>query len=210
MTFVTGVLIVKVTVGIVLNYGHYFPANFEFDFLRGRELYFFGSYQWAFYTHIVSGPCSLLLGMILVSDQFRLRYPAWHRALGRIQGMGVLLLVTPSGLWMAKYAATGPVSGVAFAVLAVATALCVACGWRAAVQRRFADHRLWMSRSFVLLCSAVVLRLVGGLATVTGVEAAWFDPLASWMCWVTPLAAFELWRLASRRFRSSFRSVAMK
>lgn len=199
LTFLAGVLIFKVTVGVVLNYHNYFPPNFEFDFLRGRELYFSGSYQWAFYTHIASGRISLVLGMILVSEQFRLRLPAWHRYLGRIQGMGVLLLVTPSGLWMAKYATSGPVANVSFAVLSVVTGMCVACGWRSAVNRRFADHRVWMSRSFALLCSAVVLRLAGGLATVSGIEAAWFDPLA----------AFELWRLGNRQFRRSLPRSAL-
>jgi hypothetical protein len=49
-----------------------------------------------------------------------------------------------------------------------------------------------MWRCYLLLCSAVVLRLIGGLATVTGVAAPWFDPLAIWLSWLVPLAAFEL------------------
>ena len=50
-----------------------------------------------------------------------------------------------------------------------------------------------MWRCYLLLCSAVVLRLLGGLATVTGVTAIWFDPVAVWASWLLPLAAFE-WR----------------
>lgn len=197
LTLLAGLLIVKVTVAVVLGYQNYFPPNFESDFLRGRESYFSGRYEWAFYTHIASGPCSLMLGMILVSDRFRLRFPRWHRLLGRIQVASVLLLVTPSGLWMAYYAAAGPIAGVGLAALGVATAVCITIGWRLAVKRRFAEHRRWMWRSFLLLCSAVVLRLFGGLATVVGVDAPWFDPLATWMSWILPLTAFELmsrWR----------------
>jgi hypothetical protein len=48
-----------------------------------------------------------------------------------------------------------------------------------------------MARSFVLLCSAVVLRVAGGLATVAGVQSEWFDPVASWACWLLPLTAYE-------------------
>jgi hypothetical protein len=31
---------------------------------------------------------------------------------------------------------------------------------------------------------------------VSGVQALWFDPLASWLSWIAPLAAYELsgWR----------------
>ena len=93
---------------------------------------------------------------------------------------------------MAYHAAAGPIAAVGLAALAIATAICVSLGARSAVRRRFADHRRWMWRCYLLLCSAVVLRLIGGLATVTGVAAPWVDPLATWMSWLVPLAAFEI------------------
>jgi hypothetical protein len=173
------VLVLKVTAGIVLNYREYLPPNFDSPFLQGRELYFAGPYQWAFYAHIASGPCSLVLGMILLSERFRLRYTKWHRFPGRLQVACVLLLVVPGGLWMSFYAETGAAAGTGFALLAFATGVCVTLGWRSAVQWRFADHRRWMWRCYVLLCSAVVLRLTAGLATVTGFEAEWLYPMAA-------------------------------
>jgi hypothetical protein len=209
LTLSVGVLIFKVTVSVVLKYHNYFPPNFDFDFLRGRQPYFSGPYQWAFYTHLASGPVSLVLGMILVSDEFRRRFPAWHRRLGRIQVACVLLLVAPSGLWMARYAEAGTIAAIGFAALAVATGTSVALGWRAAVQRRFSEHRRWMWRSFLLLCSAVVLRLIGGLAVVLGSEAAWLDPLAAWLSWLGPLTAFELIRLRNGRTRRSLAQVPL-
>ncbi|HEX7377683.1 MAG TPA: DUF2306 domain-containing protein [Pirellulales bacterium] len=187
----TAVLIVKVTLTVAWGYRNYWPPNFNSDFLHGREGYFAGAYQWAFYAHIASGPITLLLGLVLLNDRFRLRFLRWHRVLGRIQIATILLLVTPGGLWMAYYAQSGPVAAASFALLAVLTGACAALGWKAAVERRFAVHRRWMWRGYVLLCSAVVLRLLGGLATVSGVQAAWFDPLAAWMCWLVPLAALE-------------------
>jgi hypothetical protein len=203
VTLLAGLLMLKVTVRVILNYRNYFPPNFESDFLRGRELYFSGFYHWAFYTHIASGPFSIVLGMILVSEHFRRRFPRWHRYLGRTQVASVLLLVTPSGLWMAYYAGAGSIAAAGLAVLAVVTGICVALGWRSALKRRFADHRRWMWRAFLLLCSAVVLRLMGGLATVTGTTATWVDPLATWMSWLVPLTAFELSELGKRRTRRS-------
>jgi hypothetical protein len=205
LTLLAGLVIVKVTGAVVLGYRHYFPPNFNSDFLRGREGYFFGGYHWAFYTHIASGPVCLLLGAVLVSDRFRLRFPQWHRRLGKMQIALLLLLLAPSGLWMAYYAAAGPVAAVGFALLAISTGTCAALGWKAAVERRFAVHRRWMWRCFLLLCSAVVIRILGGGAVVSGVQAAWFDPVASWASWTVPLAAFE-W--ASRRKRRTGRLLA--
>lgn len=198
LTLLTAVLILKVTAAVVVGYRDYFPPNFSSDFLRGREHYFFSHYQWPFYAHIASGPVSLILGLTLLSERFRLRLPQWHRRLGRLQGLCVLLLVAPSGLWMAWFTRVGAAAALSFATLAIATAACIALGWRAAVKRRFAVHQRWMSRTFVLLCSAVVLRLIGGLATVAGVEALWFDPMAAWACWLLPLAAYE-WSTRGRR-----------
>ncbi|WP_422928051.1 DUF2306 domain-containing protein [Singulisphaera sp. PoT] len=187
-----GLLILKVTFSVVSNYTNYLPPNFSSDFLRGRESHFWGPYRWAFYAHIISGPISLVLGLFLVGERARLRFPNWHRYLGRVQVANVLLLVTPSGLWMAYYAAAGPVAAVSLATLAIATASCAAMGLATALKRRFASHRRWMWRCYLLLCSAVVLRMMGGLATVLGTTAMWVDPLMTWMCWLLPLAAFEL------------------
>jgi hypothetical protein len=192
LTLLAGLLVVKVTTSVLSSYEDYFPPNFACEFLRGREPHFFGVYQWALYTHILSGPVSLVLGLILIGERFQARFPKWHRYLGRVQAVCVLLLVTPSGLWMAFHAAAGPVAAAGLATLAIATATCMLLGVKAAVSSRFEDHRRWMWRGYLLLCSAVVLRVLGGLATITGVSALWVDPLMNWMSWLAPLAVFEL------------------
>jgi hypothetical protein len=191
LVFLAALLVWKVTLSVVIEYRHYFPPDFESDFLQGREHYFWGAYRWAFYTHLASGPASLILGTILISERFRTKLPAWHRRLGRAQGMCVLLLVAPSGLWMARHAMTGAVAAAGLGSLGIATAACVLLGWRAAVQRRFAQHQRWMWRTFLLLCSAVVIRVTGGLATVAGYDALWVYPFAAWASWLGPLLAFE-------------------
>jgi uncharacterized membrane protein len=192
LAITSSLLIIKVTVEVMLGYSNYFPPNFESEFLYGRQHYFFGEYRWAFYPHIVSGPLALWLGLVLISEKFRLRFPTWHRNLGRIHVVNVLGIVAPSGLWMAHDTSTGTIAAISFATLSVLTGAFIALGWRAAVRRQFAVHRRWMWRSFLLLCSAVVLRLFGGLGTVMQVQSVWFDPIASWASWMMPLTTFEL------------------
>jgi hypothetical protein len=195
VTWAAALVVLKVTLSVVSEYRRYLPPDFEADFLMGRETYFWGGYCWAFYTHLVAGPVSLLWGTILISDRFRAWAPRWHRWLGRWQVACILLLLTPSGLWMARYAATGMVAGAGLAVLAIATATCTTLGWRAAVQRRFDVHRRWMSRAYLLMLSAVLIRLIGGLATVLQIDSLWLYPLSVWISWLLPLAAFEAIRL---------------
>lgn len=193
LQFLACALVIKTTVSIIWVYGDYFPPNFDATFLLGRERYFAGAYEWAFYAHILIGPFNLLAGLFLISEKIRRRYPKLHRVVGRVQIATILVLLLPSGLWMARYAITGAIAGTGFACLSVATAVCVVMGWRAAVGRRFAEHRRWMLRCFALLCSAVVIRVIGGLSEV--LAADWTYPWAAWLSWLLPLAAFEVMRL---------------
>lgn len=201
VVLLAGLVIVKVTASVVWGYRDYLPANFEAEFLRGRQAYFFGPYQGAFYAHIAAGPITLLLGLVLISERFRRRFPQGHRSLGKLQALLVLLLLVPSGFWMAWYSESGIIAALGFATLALATGTTVLLGWRAAVNRRFAEHQRWMLRCYLLLCSAVVLRLIGGAATLAEVSGTWSYPLAAWTSWLVPLSIYELSRTVAPRFR---------
>lgn len=201
-------LVLRVTFSVVWNYRNYLPPNFSSDFLRGRESYFFGTYSWAFYVHLVSGPITLILGTLLVIDAFRTTFPGWHNRLGRIQGMCVLGFMTPSGLYMAFYAEAGPIAAVGFVFLALITAACMILGWRTAMQRKFAAHRRWMWRSYTLMCSAVVIRIVGGFGAVMGIDAPWVYQTSAWMSWIAPLVVFELVERVQRHWSS--RSISSR
>jgi hypothetical protein len=203
LRILAALLILKVTITIILGYRDYFPPDFASDFLRGRQSYFAGAYQWAFYTHIVAGPITLLLGLFLVSEQFRRHAPRLHRAIGKAQITIVLFLLCPSGIWMAYYAATGAYAAAAFGALAIATGTCALFGWHNAVNLRFSVHRRWMWRCFLLLCSAVLLRLIGGLLTVTDIDVPWSYGAAAWLSWLMPLTAFELWEAGKRKLGRS-------
>ena len=199
LSLLSYLLIVRVTVAIVFNYRYYLPPDFSFEFLQDREAYFFGSYQWAFYTHIVSGPVTLLLGILLVSDRFRIKLPRWHRILGRVQVVSVLFFVVPSGLWMSFYTESGVIASTGFASLAIATAFCAALGFRSAIRRRLTDHGRWMWRCYLLLCSAVVLRIMGGVVAVMEFNTEWSYPFAAWASWLLPLGLFEAIELVRTR-----------
>lgn len=186
-------LICQTTWAIVWVYHNYFPPQFSADFLIGRSDYFYGPYAVAFYAHILSGPVTLLAGLVLLSHRFRNRFPGAHRRIGRVQLVLVLGVLTPSGLAMAPYAATGSVAAAGFAALAIATFACGLQGWRTAVRREFDLHRRWMLRLYVLLCSAVVLRLIGGAAEMLSLTGTY--PWAAWLSWLLPWLLLEGLRL---------------
>jgi uncharacterized membrane protein len=187
------VLILRVLVTILANYPDYFPPNFDSLFLQGREARFSGAYRVAFYVHIFSAPLVLFNGLILLSEYVRRRHRGWHRWLGRVQVAVLLLFVLPSSVVMSRQAFGGWLAGLSFLLLSAATASCAIIGVVQAYRRNYDGHRRWMVRSYVLICSAVALRLISGTAGLVGVpspERAYI--LAAWSSWLLPLAAYEI------------------
>jgi uncharacterized membrane protein len=185
-------LILRVLAAILANYPDYFPPNFDSLFLEGREATFTGAYRAAFYVHIFSGPVVLFNGLILLSEYVRRRRGGWHRALGRVQVAVLLVFVLPSAVVMSRHAFGGWPAGLSFLVLSAATASCAIAGVACARRRRYDRHRRWMLRSYVLICSAVALRLISGAAGLVGVsnpEGAY--AVAVWSSWMVPLAVYE-------------------
>lgn len=194
-------VICKVGLSIVSNYVDYFPPNFHSEFLSGRKETFVGAYPIAFYMHILATPPVLVLGLVLISDRIRLRNRRLHRWLGRLQVGLVLLGVAPSGLVMAQQAMGGLVSVCGFVVLSVLTALFTTMGWLQATRMQFQSHRRWMLRSYVMLSSAVTLRIMGGVATVLQLESIDSYRFAAWASWLVPWLALEFWFRKSDQVR---------
>ncbi len=186
-------LILRVLVSILGNYPDYFPPNFDSLFLQGRETTFAGTYRAAFYVHIFSGPVVLFNGLILLSETFRRRHRAWHRRLGWVQVVVLLVLVLPSSAVMSRHAFGGWLAGLSFLLLSAATAFCAILGVVYACRCCYDQHRRWMLRSYVLICSAVTLRLISGTAGLLGApspEEAYI--FAAWSSWLIPLTAYEI------------------
>ncbi|QDU25085.1 hypothetical protein ETAA8_01460 [Anatilimnocola aggregata] len=195
LTLLSAVLGLRVLVGILLEYRWYFPANFvESAFLTGREETFTRAYAIAFYTHIISGPPTIVLGTFLVWSQGAGRFRLWHRWAGRVQMVLIFAALLPSGLMMATQAFTGPMAGWGFAALTLATAFCAALAVYYACTKRILLHQVWASRCYVLLISPLILRVVSGALIVTGTESETTYVLNAWLSWLVPLAMYEIWR----------------
>jgi uncharacterized membrane protein len=208
------VLILRVLATILANYPDYFPPNFDSLFLQGREATFTGAYPAAFYVHIFSGPVVLFNGLILLSAYVRRRHPSWHRVLGRVQVAVLLLFVLPSSVVMSRHAFGGWPAGLSFLLLSVATAGCAIIGVVYARRHRYHQHRRWMLRSYVLICSAVALRLISGAAGLVDVpspEGAYI--VAAWSSWLLPLAVLEIaerWPVAIRGGSGVFKDTRIR
>lgn len=183
--------------GIVANFVSYFPPDFESDFLYAREEYFWGWYSTAFYIHIVTSPIALLTGLLGLSRWLLRKSPRTHRLIGRTYAYLTLLAVVPSGMVIAikSYAGVGPT--LSFLLLGVATWTCTLCGIMQAIRKNIPSHQVWMTRSFLLMFSAIVLRLNEKLFQGIDPEIAY--RVNSWISWVPLIVLFEILRHGDRK-----------
>lgn len=197
---IASVLAFKIFLSILYQYQWYFPADFHSEFLSGRQEIFRGVYRAAFYAHIISAPLMLIGGVFLLMSAQRmllvkdLRWAAIHRWTGRVQAVVVLLVVVPSSLVMASQAFAGAISGLGLASLSVATAACVILAVNHVRRGQIQLHKRWATRCCILLCSALLLRLMSGVVSVMELEPIACYRVNVWLCWLVPLGGYELWR----------------
>lgn len=184
-------LFIKVLAEIVYEYRWYFPANFDSSFLMGRKETFVGAYRVAFYTHILIGPVTVLLGAFLMFSGTTGRSRKQHRWVGRIQAGLVTCLLVPTSMVMAVQAYTGPIAAIGFFVHAMATGTCAVLAVWHATRRQIQLHRRWATRCFILLCAPLLLRVISGATIALKVDSDWTYRVTVWLCWVIPLFLYQ-------------------
>ncbi|HWH22275.1 MAG TPA: DUF2306 domain-containing protein [Allosphingosinicella sp.] len=149
--------------------------------------------------HVIGGVTALVVAPLQFLPKVRSRWPGLHRKTGRIY-LAACAVGAPAGFMLALGTTAGPVAAVGFAIPAVLWALFTWVGWRAAVERRFDDHREWMLRSYALTATAITLRLMLPASAFMGFEFLPAYRVISWLGWITNLALFEYY---IRRKRAS-------
>jgi uncharacterized membrane protein len=192
-------LMFGVCVGLMIlaPFGHYFAADLEYGFLRDKREFFFESgYYLGFYAHIVGAPIAFLVGTMQVSRTLRGKWPWLHRWLGRCYCCCVLFAATPGGLVMGLRAYGGLPSVLCFTLLAVLTWISTLLGWRFGRLGNARLHARWMLRSYLLISSAIFLRLLFPLFGTIGLAHQMTYQLSVWASWLIPLCLLEVgnWR----------------
>lgn len=108
-------------------------------------------------VHIVSAIPYAVLGAFQFSPRFRRRWPAWHRAAGRV--LVVLGFATAfSALWMTQFYARQPGTGELAYIFRLAfgsgMAASIILGFAAIRRADVTRHRAWMTRAYALALGA--------------------------------------------------------
>lgn len=143
-------------------------------------------------VHVAGAATALLIGPLQFSYRLRARFRRFHHWIGRVYVVSCLVGGV-AGFVLALGASTGPISTIGFGSLAIAWIVTTSLAWRRAMQHRFAEHRVWMIRSFALTFAAVTLRLYLPLAALLSLNFDDAYRVISFLSWVPNLIAVELY-----------------
>jgi len=124
--------------------------------------------------------------------------PRRHKFVGRIYAVAVLIAAL-TALPMGLMAHGGPVAQVGMTINASLWLATLVGAIYAILRRDIPTHRRWMIRNLALTYSAVTLRVIVQVAVRLDLDYEAVYPLAAWANWLLPLAAVELWRVATAR-----------
>ncbi|MCA6075196.1 DUF2306 domain-containing protein [Fulvivirga sedimenti] len=156
-----------------------------------------GWWQTTFYTHIIFGGVSLLIGWVQFSGKLRRKYLRWHRILGFIYLIAVLSSGMASVI-LAVFAEGGLTGKLGFGILGILWLVTTVVAFKNILNSRPFQHGNWMIRSYALTFAAVMLRLwMPFFGIVLHLDFPVAYPIIAWLCWVPNIVVAEL--LVARR-----------
>jgi hypothetical protein len=136
----------------------------------------------------------------------RRHHPAVHRWSGRVYVFVGVPFVGVASLLISPLSSSGPGTAVSNTLWGLLWLVFTVVGYRMVRQGRYAEHRVWMLRSFALTLAIITNRFWGVAATLLllpqletvfgGDETALLlvvAPMSSWLSWVVNLLAVEWW-----------------
>jgi Predicted membrane protein (DUF2306) len=162
-------------------------------FLQLKQDYLhIAQWRFAFYTHVFSSILVLLAGFTQFSDTIFKKYRGFHKKMGYVYVINILMVTGPASLLMGFYANGGLSSRIAFVLLAVLWLSFTAIALYKAIKKDFVAHRIFMIRSFALTLSAITLRIWKVIiAATTDIPPMDRYRIIAWLGWCLNLIIAE-------------------
>lgn len=108
--------------------------------------------------HAIPSGLALIIGPFQFIPTVRIRWPKAHRIAGRVY-LCCILLGSIAAIFSTIMTTAGFAAEIGFSLLILSWLYSAFHAYRAARQRRFADHHVWMIRNYALTFAAVLLRV---------------------------------------------------
>jgi uncharacterized membrane protein YozB (DUF420 family) len=187
-----------------------FLVHYAMPYFRWDPKYFdsFWPHRFRLILHISGGVVALVCGTLQLWTGLRQKAMTFHRWTGRIYLVGVTAGIV--GALLMTLSTTPKSFGVALRGLAAAWLGTTAIAWAAILRGRVAMHKEWMVRSYLVTFAFVSFRVItDNMPWLTSRLASTAEEASTnvaWLCWVVPLAAYEVILQGRRLFGAGMNS----
>tara|TARA_R110002073_G_scaffold72537_1_gene177783 strand:+ start:825184 stop:825804 length:621 start_codon:yes stop_codon:yes gene_type:complete len=137
-----------------------------------------------FYAHIALGGLALFIGWIQFNKKIRRKRPQFHRRIGMIYVVAVLISATAS-IYIGFFATGGPIAKIGFITLGVFWFYTTSTAFISIKKGNIAQHQKFMIYSYAACFGAVTLRI--WLPILIILHEGRFIPayrIVAWLAWV--------------------------
>lgn len=173
----------------------YFDFSDDSGYLSNRPSIFF---RFSVILHLVSASILLLITTILIFFRIEKKWPNIHSKFGKTTVIIGLFLLVPTGFYLSCFAMGGILGNFLFFGLTVLTLLSLINAYRSAVKKKFMHHKRWMIRFYILLTSALWLRLNMFVLFYFFSAGEWQYLTATFLSWAPQLILFEIYSVKKR------------
>jgi uncharacterized membrane protein YozB (DUF420 family) len=124
----------------------------------------FAAHYWFLVGHILFGSIAIGGVILQIWPWLRRTHPVVHRRVGRVYIFGGAIPSALMAMTIGFSSPFGPAAGVLNVFAALLWLGFTIAGWRATRQRRYADHRKWMVRSFAMTMNTLLSRVYAPIA----------------------------------------------
>lgn len=173
------------------------------DFLLTKQtVYYNKPWRFSFYTHVYTSILVLVAGFTQFSPWVLKQHVKWHRLIGWIYLVTVLVISGPAAFVMSLKANGGLPARASFTLLSIVWYVSTLMALIRARQHRYESHARWMIRSYALTLSAITLRIYAyGFDTLhINIPPRDVYITIAWLSWVPNLIVAEVINHVKRRF----------
>lgn len=172
----------------------YIPFNAEVSFLQIKqtEVISVNSYLPLFYIHVYSAIFVLVAGFTQFNNYLLKKHKRFHKIAGYFYAVIVILLASPSGIFIGYFGNGGVTSKISFILLGILWFWFTLKAILLIRKRNVIAHRQFMLRSFALTFSAITLRF-WKVIIVYLFHPAPMDvyQIVAWLGWIPNLILIE-------------------
>ena len=156
---------------LIIGFGYFFwlmlkitleyiplDPNVSFLMIKQTEVTERPEYLYFFYTHVYTSIFVLLSGFLAILRR-DFGWKNFHRNIGKLYIILILIFAAPSGFYMGIFANGGLFSKISFVILGFLWWFSTFKAYQLARQKKFKEHKQWMWRSFAFTLSAITLRM---------------------------------------------------